>query len=219
MNCFTHALPFLDDPYFSVGCCLPDWLSAADRKCRAREKNALKWVDDSDPVVASIAKGVVQHHTDDAWFHQTPAFNDLILNFSVEVRAIFGKEKSMRPRLFGHILVELLIDAFLNKKFPGRMEYFYEQVEAVNGTKIQDALNRFATKPTQMLVGYMELFKRERYLFDYSTDEGVIYRINRVFQRVKLQPMGKEILDWVPQARQRVYDRIPQLLSKYVVEL
>lgn len=30
MDLFAHALPFLNDPYFDVGCCIPDWLSACD---------------------------------------------------------------------------------------------------------------------------------------------------------------------------------------------
>ena len=61
MNCFSHALPFLDDPVLAVGTCIPDWLAACDRKCRASEKKAELFVDHEDPFVASIARGVVWH--------------------------------------------------------------------------------------------------------------------------------------------------------------
>ena len=125
MNCFSHAISHLDDAYFAVGCCLPDWLSACDRKCRAREKNALKFVGDSDLIVATTARGVVQHHRDDAWFHESPVFNKLILEFAIELRELFGNERSMRTGLVGHIVVELLLDAHLNAKHPGLMEKYY----------------------------------------------------------------------------------------------
>ena len=30
-------------------------------------------------IIAAMAQGIVQHHHDDAWFHATPAFNELSL--------------------------------------------------------------------------------------------------------------------------------------------
>lgn len=219
MNCFTHALPHLDDAYLAVGCCLPDWLSACDRKCRVREKHAVKFVDHEDPIVATIAKGIVRHHQDDDWFHQTPRFNKLILDFAVELRDLFGNERTMRPSLVGHIIVELFLDAYLNAQFPGRLEYFYDQVENVDGLRIQDAINLFATKPTTKLVGEIDRFVKVRYLFDYDTNEGVVYRINKVFKRIKLDPLGNEILQWMPSARERVCESVPDLLPNYEIEL
>ena len=219
MNCFTHALPYLDDAYFAVGCCLPDWLSACDRKCRAREKNALKFVDDPNSIVSTIARGVAQHHHDDSWFHKTPIFNKLILDFTVELRELFGAERTMRPSLIGHILVELFLDACLNAKHPGKMEYFYQQVATVDGEAIQDAINKFATKPTDKLVPEIQRFVKAKYLYDYDTDKGVIYRINKVLQRVTLETIGDEIFQWMPGARTRVYDNVAALLPEYAIKV
>lgn len=219
MNSFTHALPHLDNIYFAVGCCLPDWLSACDRKCRVREKSALGFVDDPDPIVASTARGVVQHHRDDEWFHKTPIFNKLILDYAVELRELFGNERTMRPGFVGHVVVELFLDAYLHARNPGKMEQFYELVATVDVRQIQSAINLFATKRTEKLAGEIERFCRARYLFDYDTDEGVVYRINRVFQRIKLQPLDERIFDWMPQARQQVYDNAADLLPHYAIEL
>ena len=125
----------------------------------------------------------------------------------------------MRPSLVGHILVELFLDAYLNGNFPGRLEYFYEQVAKVDAVKVQDAINLFATKPTGKLADEIDRFVRVRYLFDYDTDKGVIYRINKVFQRIKLDPIGDEIFDWMPSARTRVYENVESLLPEYPIEL
>lgn len=219
MNCFAHALPFLDDAYFAVGSCLPDWLGACDRKCRLREKAALEFVRDEDPVMSAIAGGVVQHHEDDGWFHKGAAFNELILKFAVELRELFSNERSMRPSLIGHIIVEMFLDSYLNFQFPGKLDRFYKQVESVDPELVQQSINRFATRPTDKLVGAIGCFIRERFLYDYDTDEGTIYRINRVMNRVGLDEVPPAILEWTPDARRRVYQRAGQLLLEYPIEV
>lgn len=219
MNSFTHALPHLNDAYFAVGCCLPDWLSACDRKCRVREKNAIPFVNDVDPVVATTARGVVQHHRDDKWFHQTPIFNKLILDYSVELRELFGNERTMRPGFIGHVVVELFLDAYLHARYPGKMEEFYELAATIDGEQVQSAVNLFASKSTDKLVDGIEQFLRARYLFDYDTDEGVVFRINRVFERIKLPTLDDRIFEWMPQARKRVYENAAGLLGQYAIEI
>jgi len=214
MNCFSHAISHLHDPYFAVGCCLPDWLSACDRKCRAREKFAIKFIDHQDSIIATTARGVVQHHRDDDWFHRSPIFNKLILDFAVELRAVFGNERSMRPSLVGHIAVELFLDAYLHAEYPGRLEEYYSLVDSVDAVQIQSAINLFATRPTDKLVEEIARFRKARYLFDYATDSGVAYRINRVLQRVKLDQLDDRFVDWMPNARDRVNENAKELLSQ-----
>ena len=118
MNCFAHALPHLDDAYLAVGNCLPDWLSACDRKCRVPEKDAARFMDDPDPIVGAIAKGVVQHHRDDGWFHMTPDFRELNHDFAAELRNLLARKPNMRPSFIGHVVVELFLDAYLSAQHP-----------------------------------------------------------------------------------------------------
>ena len=188
-------------------------------KCRAREKAALNFVENDDPVVAKIAGGIVQHHRDDHWFHKSRAFNELNLKFSVELRELFGNERSMRPGLIGHIIVEMLLDAFLDKSYPGELDRFYQCVDQVDATTVESTVNQFATRPTSRLADAVERFKQLRFLYDYAHDEGVIYRINRVLERVKLNQVPDKMLDWLPSARVRVYQRAPELLHAYPIQI
>ena len=215
MNCFTHALPFLDDPYVAVGSCLPDWLGAVDRKVRVREKTAEPYCDDENPMIASLAKGIVQHHRDDHWFHQTDAFAQLSMQLSLESRELLGDEAGFRPGLLGHIVIELLLDAYLEKQYPGKLEEYYQVVKSVDAEFVQDTVNRLAKKPTGKLVWYFEVFLSERYIFDYADNSRLMYRMNRVFQRVKLTPIGSELDTWMPTVRERVYDQANALLAEY----
>ena len=112
--------------------------------------------------MSATARGVVQHHQDDDWFHRTPVFNELILNFAVELRELFGNERTMRPSFVGHILVEMFLDAYLTQQHPGKLELFYQQVATVDAEAIQSAVNLFATRPTDKLSPAIERFRRDQ---------------------------------------------------------
>ncbi len=219
MNCFTHALPFLDRPYFAVGTCIPDWLGIADRKSRVRENHAARFVDSDDPVVAEVAQGIVQHHRDDHWFHQTTAFSEMSMDFAERIKAIYDGERGFRPGLFGHIAIELLLDSFLHRQHPGKLEYFYQQVNQVDPMRVEAAVNQMAVRPTERLAVEIERFKRVRYLFDYEDDGRMVYRFNKILGAIKLKPFDQEILRFTPYAREMTYRRASDLLSKYPVAI
>src|SRR5687768_7726430 len=111
MNYFAHGRRYVHDAYFLSGTAVPDWLNVVDRRVRVRSKAAQQFVDDSDPQVAALARGIVQHHYDDQWFHQTRAFAELSLRFTLEIRELLQPDDGFRPSFLGHILVELLLDA------------------------------------------------------------------------------------------------------------
>ncbi|MFI4877092.1 MAG: hypothetical protein ACIALR_17190, partial [Blastopirellula sp. JB062] len=119
MNYFAHGRRFLDRPYFLAGTAVPDWLNVVDRKMRARSKLALPHCDSADPYLAEVARGVVQHHYDDDWFHRTSAFGELSWRFTVLIRDQVGADDGLRPSFLGHITVELLLDAELAAQNPG----------------------------------------------------------------------------------------------------
>jgi len=219
MNCFTHALPSLDNAYIATGCCIPDWLSAADRKCRVREKKATPFMDHDDPIVASIAKGIVNHHQDDHWFHTNKTFQQLNMQFAVEIRDNFSDVRGMRTGFFAHVLIELFLDAWLQEKFPGKLELYYDLLGTIDPEKVQETVNMIAPKPTEKLAGAIRGVIEERYLFDYVDDERTLYRINRVLKRIGLDQIDDDILPWIKEARRRVYDRVPDLLDQYAIEL
>ena len=219
MNSFAHALPFLDRPLFAIGTSLPDWMAAADRKCRLREKRAKPFIDHEDSVLAELAQGVVQHHRDDYWFHTSSAFRDYEMKLAIEIREIYGSEHGMRSGFVAHVLVEMFLDSFLQKKFSGQLERYYEIVADADATQIQRSINQFATRPTDKLVPAMASFVKERYIFDYLSDQGAVKRMNGVLKRIGLEPLDEKILPWAATARERVYNRVEELLCGYALDV
>lgn len=218
MNYFAHGLAHIDQPYFLAGTAVPDWLSVVDRKVRARAKGAKLLVDDGDPQVAAVAAGIVRHHYDDDWFHQTRAFAELTWHFTVKIRDTLqnsegASDDGLRPSFLGHILVELLLDAVLIEESPGKLDEYYGALESVDAMVVEKTVNRIAARRTDRLHEFIGLFRTHRFLFDYANDEKLLFRLNQVMQRVKLAVLPADLLQLFPEFRKVVRNRRAELLT------
>ncbi len=213
MNYFAHALPILAPPYFVAGTGVPDWLTVADRPLRLRSKSAEAFRDDPDPCVAAVAAGVLQHLRDDARFHATRAFAETSLELTVRVRDALGAETGLRPVFLGHLLVELLLDAALVAEDPRRLTEYYSVLGQVDPEQVEAAVNCMAPRTTQRLAPFIELFLRERILWDYLEDDKLLTRLNQVMRRVRLDGLPDDFAALLPIARKLVADRKSELLD------
>lgn len=212
MNFFSHGITLLDRPYELAGAAVPDWMSYIDRRVRARRKLAIEFVDDVDPQVAAVARGIVRHHDDDRTFHGCRAFTELNLQFTVEFRDRVPPDDTMRPSFVGHITVELMLDAYLHEKYPGRLDRYYDALRAVSPETVQSAVNRMATGTADKLVKVIPGFIKEKFLYDYSDDQQLLRRLNQVMKRVGFDQLPDEVTEFFPDARQQIADRIDELL-------
>ncbi len=213
MNYFAHGHAFVDDPWFLAGTAVPDWLNVSDRGARVRVQQAQPWVHDPDPRVAALARGIMQHHADDAWFHMTAAFAELSLGFTVRLRDLLDQDEGFRPSFLGHILVELLLDATLISQNPAGLDRYYAALAALEPAVLAAILNRMSRKPVVRVAELLPLFISERFLCDYADDGKLCYRLNQVMRRVRLPALPKAIVDFFPEARRGVDARWQELLS------
>ncbi len=213
MNYFAHARPFLDKPYFAAGTAVPDWLCVLDRKMRVRSKAAQTLVSHPDQRIAALAGGIVQHHYDDGWFHQTRAFAELNLQLTAAVREVLPQDDGFRPSLLGHILVEILLDAALIAAAPDQLDAYYETLHSIDPQLVGDAINQMATRPSGLWPVFIPHFCAERFSYDYQEDAKLLARLNRVMRRVQLQPLPDEFLTVLPAARHAVARRREELLT------
>ena len=213
MNYFAHGRRYVDDPYLLAGTAVPDWLNVCDRRVRVRSKHALPYVDSSDERLARLARGIVEHHRDDAWFHETRAFHECCLEITALARKALPTDDGFRPSFLGHILVELLLDAELIADEPHRLEAWYLALQRLDPALVQQSLNRMAPRPAERLAELIPLFLRERFLWDYADDGKLWFRLNQVMGRVKLPPLPAGFRDILPAARRLVRDRKLDLLA------
>lgn len=213
MNYFAHGRRFIDNPYFLAGTAVPDWLNVSDRGVRVRSKHAAAHVDDLDPCFAALAHGIVQHHADDRWFHESRAFAELSWQFTATIRDRLPPDDGLRPSFLGHILVEILLDASLIAAEPERLEAYYSALAQVDGKLIQAAVNRMAPRQAERLDKFISLFLSERFLWDYADDGKLWFRLNQVMRRVKLAALPEEFCAMLPEAREMVEGRREELLT------
>jgi hypothetical protein len=213
MNYLAHGWRFADQPYFLAGTAAPDWMSVIDRRNRLRSKVAQQFVDDPDPQLAAVARGIVQHHTDDAWFHQTAAFNELSLAFAVEVRDRLPGDEGFRPSFLGHILVELLLDSALAEDDPRRLDDYYAALVRLDPVCTEQAISKLAMQPTTRVAVLVPRFITERFLYDYREDGTLLTRLNHVMRRVGLPQLPLDLAEAFPSMRDRVRQRQADLLN------
>jgi hypothetical protein len=214
MNYLAHGWRFADQPYFLAGTAVPDWLSVIDRKMRARGKTAALFVDDADEDLAALARGIVQHHHDDAWFHQTTTFNELSLAFTLQIREVLPADDGFRPSFLGHILIELLLDATLTEEEPARLDRYYAALSQTDPIFLQAAINRLATRQSDKVAYLITRFLQERFLYDYAEDGKLLVRLNHVMRRVSLPQLPAELAELFPTMRETVRQRRNDLLAE-----
>jgi len=189
MNYFAHAIRFLDRPYFLAGTALPDWLSVVDRRVRLRGRHVAPFSDGTGTPIAELAAGVLQHLEDDAWFHKTAAFAVASARLTVLFRESLAADDRHRPAFLGHILTEMLLDSVLIERYPDRLAEYYLALDQLDATTIEHSANRMARHTTDRLKVFIPLFTRERFLSDYLDSNRLLFRLNQIMHRVRLNPL------------------------------
>lgn len=193
---------------------MPDWLSVVDRRVRVRSQNAARLLKDSDERVVSLAKGIIRHHHDDRWFHQTVAFLQLSSQFAVELRELVRHIEGAQPGFVGHIVVELLMDANLIAQQPEQLDRYYEIMQNVDAGLIEKVVNRISRHPTDRLEILVPRFVAEKFLYDYGADDKLFRRLNHVMRRIQVPDLPTNVIPWLSTARVRVDQMMAELLDQ-----
>ena len=213
MNYFAHGYRFLDDPYFMVGTALPDWLGAANRQVRVPPIRVRPWIDAVDPLTSTIARGILQHHEDDASFHVTQDFAQLNIRFAKQIKKRDPKAHEMVTPLLAHIVPELVLDAILIEEEPGLIDQYYQVMSAIDVNRVSDVVHQISGRVPTDLGRFHDIFMHEQFLRDYADDDTLCHRLRQVIHRVGWGPMPEGFEELVPAMRKEVVERRSGLLA------
>ena len=178
-----------------------------------RTPAASAWLTDADPHFAGLARGVIRHHQDDAWFHETPAFRQLNVQFAIRLRETSPDPTGMRSGFVAHLLVEVLLDASLDQRHPGLLESYYQVLRQIDAQRVQEWVDRTAKVSNPRIREIVPRMIAERFLADYVDDRKLLLRLNQVMRRVRLPELPDETMELFPEAREAVEQHHDQLLG------
>ncbi|MGL4514934.1 MAG: hypothetical protein ACRCT8_17755 [Lacipirellulaceae bacterium] len=226
MNYLAHAWPLLLAPERHTpdelalrlaGVAVPDWLGVVARRTRCRSRHAAPYAVSPDWRVAALAQGVLKHHVDDGWFHDSEAFLTLSQRFTTRIAAVQHAAppgaQSPRAWFVGHILVELLLDAELASQRPELLDCYYGLIATIDRSWVAQQVARMAGGDVGELAAFIAKYVEMRFLADYGDDERLAMRINQVLARVGLDPLPGGFLALLAPCRHDVRQRLGELLS------
>jgi hypothetical protein len=218
MNYFAHGIRFLDRPWFLAGTALPDWLSVVNRRVRLRTRHLAPVAAGTSPIEAELAAGAIQHIEDDHWFHKTRAFAEATTQLGRMYRDHLGPDDGFRCGFLGHITCELILDAILIERHPGRLDRYYEALEQLDGRRLAAAISNLAGQEVDF-EPWLPRFCQEQFLRDYIDPGRLAVRLNQVMRRIKLEPLPHGIEDLLAKGRDVVCTFADGLLpaSQFVV--
>jgi len=216
MNYFAHGMRFTNRPYFLAGTAVPDWLSIADRRVRMRARRVAPHADGSATPQADLAGGVMQHLEDDRWFHQTEAFYSISGRLTGRFQDVLGRDTGFRTGFLGHVVTELVLDGVLIDANPKLIDAYYEALDSVDPHAVEDGVNRMARDKTSNLAILIPLFQREQFLRDYLQPERLLFRLNQVMRRIKLNPLPEDVADVLVYAWEIVKPKTGDLLPGHL---
>jgi hypothetical protein len=205
VNYLAHGHAHVHSPYFVAGTALPDWLAAANRRARLRRKRL-------EPATSELARGVLRHLEDDAWFHASEAFQRASADVTDLLRAA-DPAPSFRAWFFGHVLVEMLLDAWLHRETPGRLDAYYGALDEVDPRAIEAEAGAWVTAPPDGLARFIDLFRQTRFLYGYGDDAGLFRRLEGVARRTRQPTLPPAVRGVLAPARDLVAERATELLA------
>lgn len=204
MNFLSHAIPYLHDAPLVIGTAVPDLLSVYDRRVRARGRLAALYIDDRSLELRAIAAGVLRHHEDDRWFHSSQAFMETNLLLAVQLRDLLPGDAGFRPSFVGHILIEMLLDAFWIRDDHSIAGRYYDAIASVPPETVERCVATITGKGTRGFGAVIERFITSRFLYDYLDHDKLLMRLNQIMCRVGLAELPVQVRRWLPQAEATV---------------
>ena len=215
MNYLAHARDVLDRPWALAGAVLPDWIRIVAPRSRIRP-----WMVDGVAAApgsprAGIHEGLARHFADDAWFHASPAFRETTGRIAALIRERWPDrpDRRMRASFYAHVLLEMLLDAWLVGARPEAAEAFALAVQSLDRDRLDAEVAAIAPRPVEPLGPLLDRFGTPYVLAGYGDDAEVVRRLGIMGRRVRPPDLPDGVERIVAVSRGIVAARARELLT------
>jgi hypothetical protein len=178
------------NPYEVLGMVLPDLIKNADKSWNIHpEKNIHLFSEDEN--IKSLLFGWKRHLEVDKIFHNSSFFLYHQHQIKVSIKdSILGSP--VKPFFLGHISLELLLDNLLLSENLIDVEVFYKLINEVDDQILKKFINLNQIEDTDRFFYFFDIFKKEKYLYNYSNPEKITYALRRICMRLWQNPFTEE---------------------------
>ncbi len=186
-------------PDFIVGSVYPDLVSGYSRKLKAP---ALDLEDTSLlPQLRNLQEGINRHHFIDKKFHASDFFEDRTTQIKKQLLALELEGVERYYYFYAHILLELLLDRVLHKRYEKMTDRFYDLFEQAD---FQTSILYFQERELEEHVDgfrqFYEFFKSKKFVYKYQDNWLLAKALNKVHLRVNPQEMLESDLAKIAEA-------------------
>ncbi len=214
MNLIGHYACALPCPSSQrLGAVLPDLLGMYRRKLRPHQVAAAWDAGGASPAgVAGLLAGMRFHHAVDASFHHAHAalFRDTAAALQAQLLAA-SRTPGLKRFLPAHVLAELYFDHLLMQRDPGLSGRFHREL-GEGRALLSLFVGRHPRADGVAFRAFLERVLAERFVQDYRTYTGILYRMNRILSRFgqrSLEPAEEgAVADWFQEHAETVSTRL-----------
>jgi len=175
-------------PDFIVGSVFPDLVSGYSRKLKA------PFLDLQDasllPQLHHLQEGINRHHFIDKKFHASDFFEDHTTIIKKELLALELEGVERYYYFYAHILLELLLDRVLHKRYDNMTARFYELFEQADfQTSILYFKERNLDEHIEGFKEFYDFFITKKFVYKYQDNRSLAKALNKVHLRVNPQEM------------------------------
>jgi hypothetical protein len=175
--------------YEVVGMVLPDLLKNADKGWNAHPEKH-EYLFKSDDHLA-LLNGWKRHLAVDQLFHDSTFFKYHQHQIKLQIIETL-KGSPVKPFFLGHISLELMLDSLLMAHQMINVDRFYTHLDHVETFVLEEFLIINGIKNTDRFFHFLEIFKKEKYLFSYINPEKITYALRRICMRLWEKPFTLE---------------------------
>jgi hypothetical protein len=216
MNYLCHARDCLDRPYELLGTILPDWLRILDRRARVRPWMLNGLASSAGDSSALALRGLRRHFKDDAWFHATPAFSEVTGEIARMIRAVHPDrpERRMRASFYAHLLLEMLLDAWLMEERPSASRDFAAAIGMLDPAAVAEITASISPCRVEGIEKMVAHFTDPRVIEGYLHDGEVVRRLDRMGHHVNQPDLPLGLVEQIGPARALVRRHGSELLTE-----
>ncbi len=173
------------EPYFALGCALPDLWLRYSRVHRIRWP-ALRAAAPTEPRDGQLRAGLLNHVAVDQRFHALPLFQEW--QRRVRSRVAHDGHPPVLLDFLAHAALELALDQRLLQADPTLVERFYGLLEMCDPDDVAARVGRLGRVRTDGLAAVIRAFFARRFLRHYRTVDGLVDVLRIILGLARIPP-------------------------------